>query len=103
MLGMTLKIGGALLALAIGVWLGLPGRYTQTADDIEQVMARGGGRRRKVKVRFTPLAWLQRKASARGARSGSARSGFKLESPDEREKDTTEGGRRFRLESPEER
>ena len=85
MLGLTVKIGLALLALAYGIYLGLPGRYTQSIDEIEQIMARGGGRRRKVKQRFTPLAWLQRRASARGAtRRRSGRGGFRLESPEDR-------------------
>ena len=87
MLGLSLKIAGALLALALGVWLGMPGRYTQSVDDIEQVMASGGGRRRKVKRRFTPLAWLQRNPSAsraRGRKSERGRSGgFRLESPED--------------------
>jgi len=86
MLGLSLKIGGALLALALGIWMGMPGRYTQSIDDIEQIMASGGARHRKVKRRFTPLAWLQRNPTARGARdrkseqSGSG--GFRLESPE---------------------
>ncbi len=88
MLGLSLKIGGALLALALGIWMGMPGRYTQSIDDIEQVMASGGARRRKVKRRFTPLAWLQRNLSARGPRdvqSERGRSGgFRLESPEDR-------------------
>ena len=88
MLGLSLKIGGALFALALGIWLGMPGRYTQSIDDIEQVMASGGARRRKVKRRFTPLAWLQRNPSARGARhrksEGRRSGGFRLESPEDR-------------------
>ncbi len=83
MLGLTLKIALALGALVLGVWLGMPGRYTQTADDIEKVMERGGGKRRKVKRVFTPLAWVQRQASARSSRSR-GRSGFRMESPDDR-------------------
>lgn len=85
MTGLIIKIALALGALIWGVWLGLPGRYTQTPDDIEDVMARGGGRQRKVKRRFTPLAWMQRNLSARregGPQRG--RGGFKLKSPDER-------------------
>ena len=87
MLELTLKIGGVLLALGVGVWLGMPGRYTQSVDDIDQVMASGGARRRKVKRRFTPLAWLQRSISARSPRnirSGRRGSGFRLDSPDDR-------------------
>ncbi len=87
MLVLGLKIGGALLALGVGVWLGRPGRYTQTVDDIAQIMASGGARRRKVKRRFTPLAWMQRNISARSSRnmrSGRSGSGFRLESPKDR-------------------
>lgn len=88
MLGLSLKIGGALLALALGIWLGIPGRYTQSIDEIEQVMASGGARRRKVKRRFTPLAWLQRNPSARVARDrkseGNRPGSFRLEPPEDR-------------------
>jgi hypothetical protein len=83
MLGVILKVVGAILALGVGIWLGMPGRYTQSADEIEQVMTSGGGRRRKVKRRFTPLAWVQRKASPRGDH-GRTRPGFRIESPDDR-------------------
>lgn len=83
MIGVLVKIVLALLALAYGIYLGLPGRYTQTAEEIEDVMERGGGRRRKVKRRFTPLAWVQRNVSSRGSRER-GRSGFRLESPDDR-------------------
>ena len=82
----------ALVGLGFGVWLGMPGRYTQSIEDIEKVMDAGGGRRRKVKRVFTPIAWMQRNASSkstpsRGRRQarGQRRGGFQLESPDERE------------------
>ena len=81
----------ALVGLGIGIWLGMPGRYTQSADEIEKVMDAGGGRRRRVKRVFTPMAWMQRNVSSkstpsRGRRqSRGARGGFRLESPDERE------------------
>jgi len=78
-----LKILGAVAALALGVWLGLPGRYEADLEEIERTMALGTGRTRKVKRRFTPLAWLQRQLSPRGG-SGHRRRGFRLESPDDR-------------------
>jgi len=80
----------AILGLAVGVWLGMPGRYTQTPDEIEKIMESGGARRRKAKRVFTPLAWMQRNVSSkatpsRGRRRGRGRgSGFSLESPDEK-------------------
>jgi len=82
---LALKIFGGLLAFVLGLWLGLPGRYSQTAQEIEESMARGPGRQRKVKRHFTPIAWLQRQISVRTSRGdGSRRSrGFRLELPDE--------------------
>jgi hypothetical protein len=62
---LTVQILGALGALGLGIWLGLPGRYEQTPEEIEEIMKAGGGQRRRAKRHFTPLAWLQRKASPR--------------------------------------
>lgn len=78
------------LGLAIGIWLGMPGRYTQTPDEIEKIMESGGARRRRAKRIFTPLAWMQRQISTSGPsadrrRKRGSRSGFKIESPDDRE------------------
>jgi len=78
-------VAGALVAFGYGIWLGLPGRYSQSADDIEQVMAAGGARRKRTKRVFTPIAWLQRRADARGSidrRRGGE--GFKMKAPDDR-------------------
>ncbi len=82
---LVLKILGGLLALALGVWFGLPGRYSQTAEEIEESMARGPGRRKKVKRHFTPMAWLQRNVKVRTSRgAGSRRArGFRVDLPDE--------------------
>lgn len=62
-----LKILIGLLAVGVGVFLGLPGRYEQTTDEIEKAMDRGGARRNQVKKVFTPLDWLrkERKGSDR--------------------------------------
>ncbi len=78
-----------LVGLGLGVWLGMPGRYTQSADDIEKIMDSGDARRRKARRVFTPLAWMQRRANPstpsrdRLRSRGSRRSGFQLESPDD--------------------
>ena len=80
-LGLLLKVGGAVVALAWGVWMGLPGRYTQSVEEIEKVMEAGGGRRRMVKRIFTPMSWVTRNpgsSTRRGAR------GFRLQSPRDR-------------------
>ena len=80
-LGLLLKIGGAVAALVWGAWMGLPGRYTQSPEEIEKVMEAGGGRRRTVKRVFTPMSWVTRHADStarRGAR------GFRLQAPKDR-------------------
>ena len=82
---LALKIFGGLLAFALGIWFGLPGRYSQTAEEIEESMARGPGRRKKVKRHFTPMAWLQRHVKVSTSReAGSRRArGLRVELPDE--------------------
>ncbi len=77
-----LKILGGLAAVALGVWLGMPGRYTPDVERIEEVMARGGGRRHRVKRHFTPIAWIQRQVSS-GSRRRSRTGRFHLEAPDD--------------------
>ena len=77
------------VGLAIGIWLGMPGRYAQTPDDIEKIMESGGARRRKTKRVFTPMAWMQRRtgsAVTKDRRRRTGRSGMKLERPEERER-----------------
>lgn len=80
---LLLKIFAAVAAVGLGVWLGLPGRYEQDMDDLERTMVLGTGRTRRVKRHFTPLAWLQRKLSARSSQTQQRR-GFHLEHPDEK-------------------
>ena len=89
---MALLILG-IVELAVGFWLGMPGRYTQTAEDIERAMDAGGNvRRKRVQRKLNPFAWMHRRGSAnasrrsRAARSlrDSPKSGFNLESPEDR-------------------
>lgn len=80
---LLLKILGAVLAVALGVWLGLPGRYDPDMDELERNMILGTGRTRKVKRHFTPLAWIQRKLSPRSSEA-TRRRGFKIERPEDR-------------------
>jgi hypothetical protein len=90
---MALLILG-LIGLAIGIWLGLPGRYQQTPEDIDRLMERGGGtRRRRPKRSISPIAWLQRKLSP-GRAPPSRRRGFRMEAPGE------PGGRASRAAPP---
>ncbi|MEQ9398623.1 MAG: hypothetical protein RJQ04_05595 [Longimicrobiales bacterium] len=80
---LALKILGALVALAVGIWLGLPGRYEQPMEDIERTMESGFGRTRKVKRHFTPMAWVQRKIGVNTS-GVQRRRGFKVERPEDR-------------------
>ena len=57
---MVIKILLAIAALALGVWLGLTGRYTQTPEELDDAMRRGGARRNQVRRYFTPLDWLRK-------------------------------------------
>jgi len=80
---LTLKILGAVVALGVGIWLGLPGRFEQTPEEIERTMELGIGRRKKVKRHFTPLAWINRQVGVRRGQP-KRRGGFTLESPEDR-------------------
>jgi hypothetical protein len=79
----------AIVGLIVGIWLGLPGRYDQTPEDIERLMDKGGGtRRRRQKREISPLAWLQRKLSVgSGPPKPTRRKNFRLEAPPERDRD----------------
>lgn len=83
---LTLKILGAVIALGVGIWLGLPGRYDQSLEDLDRSLDEPARRSRKVKRHFTPMAWVQRRASARSARRAGAerRRGFRMEAPEDR-------------------
>ena len=74
MLGLIL---GAVAALGLGIWLGLPGR-APSVEDVERTMSSPLPASRKVKRRFTPLAWAQRHI---GTGSRSAGRGFRVERP----------------------
>ncbi len=63
-----LKILGGLLALALGIYLGLAGEYRQSPEELEEALGRNRPRRR-VKRYFTPLDLLRPRKSRRAARS----------------------------------
>ena len=77
---LVLKIIGGLIALAIGIWLGMPGRYSQSAADIDQLMERPGRRARRAQRYFTPLDWMRR---AKRSPDRLSRHRFRLAAPDE--------------------
>ncbi|HSW28424.1 MAG TPA: hypothetical protein VLH75_02920 [Longimicrobiales bacterium] len=77
MLGLIL---GAVAALGLGIWLGLPGR-APSVEDVERTMRNPLPESRKVKRRFTPLAWAQRHIGTGVSRAGR---GFRVERPGRR-------------------
>lgn len=78
-LGLKILVG--ILAVAVGVWLGLPGRYEQTPDDIEKAMDRGGVRRNQVKRVFTPLDWFRKDRRGSDRRAEMQRRRFRTAAP----------------------
>ncbi len=71
------------VALGLGIWLGLPGRYDRDVDEIDRVMEEGGARRRKVKKQFTPMAWMKRNASVNTPSRAGRR--FEIRDPEDRD------------------
>lgn len=59
-MSLLLNILVGIAAVALGIWLGLPGKYEQSEEDIEKAMERGGARRNQVKRVPTPLDWLRK-------------------------------------------
>jgi hypothetical protein len=79
---LILKILLGIAALLVGVWLGLPGRYTQTPEDIDKAMQRGGARRNTVKRHFTPLDWFRK--DRRGSERRRQHHHFRTAAPEKR-------------------
>lgn len=78
---LMLKILGAVVALLLGVWLGLPGRYERDLREIDQVMERGGRDRKKVKRLRTPLDWFRKDPKGSERRRRRARRHFHTAAP----------------------
>lgn len=74
---LLLKILGALLAVAFGVWLGLPGRYERDEDELAEKLGEGGSTAR-AKRHFTPMAYFARKLKPQPRAKGSR---FRLADP----------------------
>ena len=86
---LLLKILGAVLALAIGLYMGSAGKYRPDEEEIEKALGKEGYSRR-VKTHFTPLGWLrntQERSSRMRRRARGASSGmFNLSAPDSKKK-----------------
>lgn len=86
---LLLKIMGGLVALAVGIWLGRPGR-PPSASEIDKVMDQPGRRRRRATRHFTPADWFKRQKRAPDRLS---RHRFHLEAPEEAGEDARGEGR----------
>jgi hypothetical protein len=82
---LVLKILLGIVALALGIWLGLPGRFTQSTDDLEKAMERGGARRNTVKRHFTPLDWFRK--DQKGSDRRRPRRHFRTAAPERNRRD----------------
>ena len=83
-----LKVLGGVLALGLGVYLGLAGRYRPDFEEIDEALG-PGGRTRKAKRVFTPLAWLRgmQERPSHARRRGDSDRRFDLILPDPPKKD----------------
>lgn len=82
-LGLKILLG--VLAVGLGIWLGLPGRYEQTPEDIDKAMDRGGARRNQVKRVFTPLDWFRKDKRGSDRRRERDRRPFRTAAPRRRD------------------
>lgn len=72
---LVLKIAGAVLALGIGLYLGMAGQYRPDPRELDDALG-PGGRTRKVKRRFTLFGWMrmpEERSSHRRRRRSSGR------------------------------
>lgn len=81
---LILKILGALAALGLGIWLGLPGRYERSQEEVDRLLEHGGGERRWAKRHFTPLDMLRKERRGSDRRAG-ARGTFRTVRPERRD------------------
>ena len=71
-------------AVGLGFYLGLPGTYEQTPDEIEKAMERGGRKSYTVKRTFTPLDWLRKDRKGSERRRQAATRRFRTAAPEKK-------------------
>jgi hypothetical protein len=79
---LVLKILGAVAALLLGVWLGLPGRYDYDPEELEQALVEGGHERARATRHFMAVDWFFRKLTRSAHRQPRRR--FRTVAPDRR-------------------
>ena len=71
----------------MGIWLGMPGRYEQTREELDRSLDEKGERRKLKKRSVNPLAWATRRAARSEVRARAQtrrKPGLNLENPDDR-------------------
>ena len=58
---LILKILGAVVALVLGVWLGLPGRYESDPEELDRVLTEEGTGRARATRHFLAVDWFFRR------------------------------------------
>ncbi len=76
---MWITIVTLVAALGFGIWLGLPRRYDQSLDDIEERLSDPSGHHGKAKRHFTFLGFLQPRSDRARQRRRRGRQPFKLD------------------------
>lgn len=81
---LLLKILGGVLALLLGIKLGMPARYERRSDaELDRLLEHGRGTGYKAKKRYTFIDWLHNEV--RGSHRRTGRSPFKTAAPKRRE------------------
>lgn len=85
---LLLKILGAIVALGVGLYLGMAGQYRSNPEELEKAL-RPGGRSRKAKRRFTLFGWMRmpEERSSHSRRRRPSGRHFDLVSPEPPKKD----------------
>jgi hypothetical protein len=87
-----LKILGGIVALVLGIYLGLAGQYRSDPEELDRSLG-PGGRTRKVRRRFTLFGWMRmpEERPSHQRRRRSSRRRFDLVAPDSPEKKKEQG------------
>ena len=69
----ALLVLGGVIALGVGIYLGLPGEYQVNRDELDKALSKTHSKHNKVQRRFTPLDYLfrnKRESSLRNKERG---------------------------------
>lgn len=87
---LILKIVGGVVALLVGIWLGLPGRYDPSEEELDRALSNPRARSKLTKRHFTPLDWFRKETRGSERRMDQGRR-FRTAAPKTRKDDQREG------------